>query len=95
MKKIKNIDAIANGAGIVTSACIGYTLNKVVMPLLPNNMSLIGRIAVLIGGSAISGYIGGKIGIDVTDNTKCVLELINDMLPEEKELYASQEFHTL
>lgn len=37
MKKIKNVDMIATGVGIVTSACIGYTLGKVVMSLLPLN----------------------------------------------------------
>lgn len=96
MKKIKNINSIANGVGIISSACVGYTLGKVVTSILPlNNMRLIGQIAVMIGSGAISGYISEKVGINATDEAKQVLELINEMIPEEKELYASQEFHTL
>lgn len=52
----------------------------------------------MIGSGVISGYIGGKVGNNATDETKQVLELINEMTPEDqyvKEPYASQEFHTL
>lgn len=95
MKKIKNIDSIANGASIVSSFCVGFVVGKVIGAALPTNMGLVERIAVMIGIGAISAYFGDKIENFVEDDTKITLMMINDMLPEEKELYASQEYHTL
>lgn len=84
MKKIKNVDAIANGAGIIGSACVGYTLSKVIAPLLPSNMRLIETVIITIGTGAIGGYVGGKIGNDITNDTKIILETINEMIPEDQ-----------
>nr|DAV15000.1 MAG TPA: hypothetical protein [Caudoviricetes sp.] len=95
MKKIKNINSIANGAGIVSSLCVGFVVGKVIGSALPTNMSLVERIVIMIGVGSIGSYIGDKVGNFVEDDTKITLKTINDMLPEEKELYASQEFHTL
>lgn len=95
MKKIKNINSIANGAGIVSSLCVGFVVGKVIGSALPTNMGLVERIAIMIGVGSIGSYIGDKVGNFVEDDTKITLKSINDMLPEEKELYASQEFHTL
>lgn len=95
MKKIKNINSIANGAGIVSSLCVGFVVGKVIGSALPTNMGLVERIAIMIGVGSIGSYIGDKVGNFVEDDTKITLKTINDMLPEEKELYASQEFHTL
>lgn len=95
MKKIKNINSIANGAGIVSSLCVGFVVGKVIGSALPTNMGLVERIVVMIGVGSIGSYIGDKVGNFVEDDTKITLKTINDMLPEEKELYASQEFHTL
>lgn len=83
MKKIKNIDVIANGVGIVSSSCVGYVIGTVINAALPSNMKLIGKIAVMIGSGAIGGYFGGKIGQDVSNDTKTILESINKMIPEE------------
>ena len=95
MKKIKNINSIANGAGIVSSLCVGFVVGKVIGSALPTNMSLVERIVIMIGVGSIGSYIGDKVGNFVEEDTKITLKTINDMLPEEKELYASQEFHTL
>lgn len=95
MKKIKNIDSIANGAGIVSSFCVGFVVGKVIGASLPTNMGLVERIAVMIGIGAISAYFGDKIENFIEDDTKITLTMINDMLQKEKELYASQEYHTL
>lgn len=95
MKKIKNINSIANGAGVVSSLCVGFVVGKVIGSALPTNMGLVERIAIMIGVGSIGSYIGDKVGNFVEDDTKITLKTINDMLPEEKELYASQEFHTL
>lgn len=95
MKKIKNINSIANGAGIVSSCCVGFLVGKIIGAALPTNMGLVERIVVMIGTGAIGAYVGDKIENFVEDDTKITLKLINDMLPEEKELYASQEYHTL
>lgn len=84
MKKIKNVDVIANGAGIVSSACVGFVVGTVINAALPSNMNLVGKIAVMIGSGAIGGYIGGKIGHDVTDDTKIILESINELIPEDQ-----------
>lgn len=95
MKKIENIETIANGAGLISSGCVGLVIGKVIGAALPINMGLVERIAVVIGTGAIGAYIGDKVGIYIIDNTKTTLTIINDILPEEKELYTSQEFHTL
>lgn len=95
MKKIKNINSIANGAGVVSSLCVGFVVGKVIGSALPTNMGLVERITIMIGVGSIGSYIGDKVGNFVEDDTKITLKTINDMLPEEKELYASQEFHTL
>lgn len=95
MKKIKNINSIANGAGIVSSLCVGFVVGKVIGSALPTNMSLVERIVIMIGVGSIGSYIGDKVGNFVEGDTKITLKTINDMLPEEKELYASQDFHTL
>lgn len=84
MKKIKNVDAIANGAGMVASFCTGAVIGKVVCAVLPDNISLIGKVTVMIGTMAISGYIGGKVSEDVITDTKELLESINAMIPEEE-----------
>lgn len=83
MKKIKNIDVIANGVGIVSSSCVGYVIGTVINAALPSNMKLIGKIAVMIGSGAIGSYFGGKIGQDAANDTKTILESINKMIPEE------------
>lgn len=82
MKKIKNVDTIANGVGIVSSSCVGYVIGTVINAALPSNIKLIGRIAVMIGSGAIGGYLGGKIGHDITNDTKTILESINELIPE-------------
>lgn len=48
MKKIKNVDMIATGVGIVTSACIGYTLGKVVISLLPLNNISVEKLEIML-----------------------------------------------
>ena len=83
MKKIKNVDVIANGAGIVSSACVGFVVGTVINASLPSNMKFVGKIAVAIGSGVISGYLGEKIGHDVTDNAKNILESINELIPED------------
>lgn len=95
MKKIENIEKIANGAGLISSGCVGLVIGKVIGAALPINMSLVERIAIVVGTGAIGAYIGDKVGNYIIDDTKNVLKTINDILPEEKELYTSQEFHTL
>lgn len=82
MKKIKNVDVIANGTGIVSSVCVGFVVGTVINAALPSNMKLVGKIAVTIGSGAIGGYLGEKIGLDVTDNAKNILESINELIPE-------------
>lgn len=84
MKKIKNVDMIANGVGIVSSACVGYTLGKVIATALPSNMRLMGVIAITIGNAAIGAYVGEKVGTMVTNDTKFILESINEMIPEDQ-----------
>lgn len=84
MKKIKNVDAIANGAGMVASFCTGAVIGKVVGAVLPDNISLIGKITVMLGTMAISGYIGSKVCDDVSNDTREILESINAMIPEEE-----------
>lgn len=83
MKKIKNIDVIANGAGIVSSACAGFVVSTVIIEALPSNMKFVGKIAVTIGSAVISGYLGEKIGLYVNDNTENMLESINELIPED------------
>ncbi len=95
MKKIENVETIANGAGLISSGCIGLVVCKVIGAALPTNMGLVERIAVAIGTGAIGAYIGDKVANYIIDDTKNVLKTINDILPEEKESYVSQEFHTL
>lgn len=95
MKKIKNVNRIANGAGIITSCCVGLVVGKVIGAALPTNIGIIERIAVMIGTSAIGGYVGDKVGNHFIDETKIALHTINSILPEEKELYSSQEFHVV
>ena len=84
MKKIKNVDMIANGVGIVSSACVGYTLGKVIAAALPSNMRLMGVIAITIGNAAIGAYVGEKVGTMVTNDAKAVLESINEMISEDQ-----------
>lgn len=95
MKKIKNVNRIANGAGIITSCCVGLVVGKVIGAALPTNIGIIERIAVMIGTSAIGVYFGDKVGNCFVDETKIVCNTINSILPEEKELYVSQEFHAV
>lgn len=95
MKKIKNVNRIANSAGIITSCCVGLVVGKVIGAALPTNIGIIERIAVMIGTSAIGGYVGDKVGNRFIDETKIVCNAINSIFPEEKELYASQEFHAV
>lgn len=83
MKKIKNVDMIANGAGIVSSVCVGFVVSTVIVEALPSNMKFVGKIAVTIGSGLISGYLGEKIGLDVTDKTENILESINELIPED------------
>lgn len=82
MKKIKNVDAIANGVSIVSSSCVGYVIGTVINAALPSNIKFIGKIAVAIGTGAIGSYIGGKIGQNVSNDTKTILESINELIPE-------------
>ena len=77
MKKIKNVDVIANGAGIVSSACVGFVVSTVINSALPRNMKFVGTIAFTIGSGIIGGYLGEKIGLDVTDKTENILESMN------------------
>ena len=41
MKKIKNVNRIANSAGIITSCCVGLVVGKVIGAALPTNIGII------------------------------------------------------
>ena len=46
-------------------------------------MKFVGTIAFTIGSGIIGGYLGEKIGLDVTDKTENILESINELIPED------------
>lgn len=83
MKKIKNVDVIADGAGMVSIACVGFVVGTVISTSLPSNMKFVGKIAVSIGSGVICSYLGEKIGLDVADKTKNMLESINELISED------------
>lgn len=98
MKKIENVEMIAECAAIIPSVCVSATLGLILGNLLPAKLGPMQKIVTIIGFGAIGGYATSKTYTYATDEIKDTLNIINGLIPEDqyvKEPYASQEFHTL
>lgn len=95
MKKIEDIELVAGFIGVIPSTCACATVGVILGNLLPINLGPMQKIVTTIGLGVIGGYIGSKSHTYLTEEIKDALNTINRLIPEEKELYASQEFHAV
>lgn len=95
MKKIEDTELVAVLIGAIPSTCVSATVGFILGNLLPTNLKPIEKIVTTIGLGVIGGYMGSKSYAYLTEEIENTLNNINELIPEEKELYASQEFHAV
>lgn len=95
MKKIEDTELVAGLISVIPSTCVSTTVELILGNLLPANLKPIQKIGTIIGLGVIGSYIGLKSYTYLTEEIESTLNTINGLIPEEKELYVSQEFHAV